>query len=128
MRARRIMVYGDIPASRMDAFLKSYSSKNRNPIPFIEANVQDLYVPDNESQSLNNIDQFLDRFGADVPVEPIDEHAYALFAPVRVSPPFFGWVFQFGGRVKILAPDDVREQMLLMLEASRAAGRGSPRI
>lgn len=63
----------------------------------------------------------LDRFGADVPVEIMDEQSYSLFAPVRVSPPFFGWVFQFGGRVKILAPDDVREQMLLMLEASRAS-------
>ena len=63
----------------------------------------------------------LDRFGPDVPVETIDEQTYALFAPVRVSPPFFGWVFQFGGRVKILEPDDVREQMLLMLEANRAS-------
>jgi predicted DNA-binding transcriptional regulator YafY len=65
----------------------------------------------------------LDRFGADVPVELLDEETYALFAPVRVSPPFFGWVFQFGGRVSILAPDDVREEMLLMLEASRLAQR-----
>lgn len=63
----------------------------------------------------------LDRFGADVSVERMDEENYALFAPVRVSPPFFGWVFQFGGRVSILAPDDVREQMLLMMEASRMA-------
>jgi predicted DNA-binding transcriptional regulator YafY len=62
----------------------------------------------------------LDRFGADVPVDLLDEETYALFAPVCVSPPFFGWVFQFCGRVKILAPDDVREQMLLMIEAARA--------
>ena len=68
------------------------------------------------------IGTMLDRFGADVPVEPLDELTYSLFAPVRVSAPFFGWVFQFGGRVKILAPDDVREQMLLLLEAYRAAG------
>jgi len=68
------------------------------------------------------IGTMLDRFGADVPVEPLDELTYALFAPVRVSAPFFGWVFQFGGRVKILAPDDVREQMLLLLESYRAAG------
>ncbi|MEZ4628744.1 MAG: hypothetical protein R2912_11940 [Eubacteriales bacterium] len=46
-----------------------------------------------------------------------------MFAPVRVSPPFFGWVFQFGGRVRILAPDDVRERMLLMLEDPRANHR-----
>ena len=61
----------------------------------------------------------LDRFGADVPVDLLDEETFSLFAPVRVSPPFFGWVFQFGGRVRILAPEDVREQMLLMLEAAR---------
>ena len=62
----------------------------------------------------------LDRFGADVPVDVIDEETLSLYAPVRVSPPFFGWVFQFGGRVNILAPDDVREQMLLMIEAARS--------
>ena len=65
LRARRIMVYGNLPASRIEAFLRSYSSKNRNPIPFVTANVSDLYVPNNESQTLNNIDQFLDRFDAD---------------------------------------------------------------
>lgn len=68
------------------------------------------------------IGTMLDRFGADVPVDQMDEWTYALFAPVCVSAPFFGWVFQFGGRVKILAPDDVREQMLLLLESYRAAG------
>ncbi len=68
------------------------------------------------------IGAMLDRFGADVLLERLDEQTYALFAPVCVSPPFFGWVFQFGGGVRILAPDDVCEQMLLMLEASRAAG------
>ena len=52
----------------------------------------------------------------------MDEWTYALFAPVCASAPFFGWVFQFGGRVKILAPDDVREQMMLLLESYRAAG------
>lgn len=62
----------------------------------------------------------LDRFGADVPVDVIDEETLSLYAPVRVSPPFFGWVFQFGGRVNILAPEDVREQMLLMIEAARS--------
>ena len=72
------------------------------------------------------IGTMLDRFGADVPVEQMDEWTYALFAPVCVSAPFFGWVFQFGGRVKILAPDDVREQMLLMLEAYRMTENNRP--
>ena len=64
----------------------------------------------------------LDRFGSDVPMEQLDENTYAIMAPVRVSPPFFGWVFQFCGRMRILAPEDVCERMLLMLEATRSAG------
>lgn len=62
----------------------------------------------------------VDRFGADAPVSELDEQTLAICAPVRVSAPFFGWVFQFGGRVRILAPDDARERMALMLEAARA--------
>jgi len=61
----------------------------------------------------------LDRFGADAPVAELDEQTLVVSAPVCVSAPFFGWVFQFGGRVRILAPDDVRERMALMLEAAR---------
>ena len=61
-----------------------------------------------------------DRFGTDAPVMELDEQTLAICAPVRVSAPFFGWVFQFGGRVRILAPEDVRERMALMLEAARA--------
>ena len=63
----------------------------------------------------------LDRFGSDVPMETLDGNTYAIMAPVRVSPPFFGWVFQFGGKMRILAPEDVCERMILMLEAARRA-------
>ena len=71
----------------------------------------------------------IDRFGRDVPMERLDAQTSALYAPVCVGSPFFGWVFQFCGRVRILAPDDVRERMLLMLEAARAGisgGSGHP--
>ena len=63
----------------------------------------------------------LDRVGSDVPMETLDGNTYAIMAPVRVSPPFFGWVFQFGGKMRILAPEDVCERMILMLEAARRA-------
>jgi predicted DNA-binding transcriptional regulator YafY len=63
----------------------------------------------------------LDRFGANVPLELLDERTGSLYAPVCAGRPFFGWVFSFCGGVRILAPDDLREQMLLMLEAGRVA-------
>lgn len=67
--------------------------------------------------------EMLDRFGAEAPVSEIDENTGSICAGVRVSPPFFGWVFHFDGRVRILAPDDVRETMTLMLENGRLAGK-----
>lgn len=69
-----------------------------------------------------HLGDMIDRFGADAPMEQLDEQTYALCASVRVSAPFFGWVFQFGGGVRITAPEDVCERMLLMLEAARQAG------
>ncbi|MCE5187868.1 MAG: WYL domain-containing protein [Eubacteriales bacterium] len=65
------------------------------------------------------IGAMIDRFGSNVPMEQTDERSCSLYAPVRVGAPFFGWVFQFCGGVRILAPQDVRERMLLMLEAAR---------
>lgn len=65
------------------------------------------------------LDEMKDRFGADAPLAEIDEKTSSVCAGVCVSPAFFGWVFQFGGRVRILAPDDVRETMSLMAENCR---------
>jgi hypothetical protein len=66
----------------------------------------------------------MDRFGTDAPISELDGNTGLICAGVRVSPAFYGWVFQFGGRVRILAPDDVRETMLLMLEGYRRSDRG----
>jgi len=33
---------------------------------------------------------------------------------VSVSPTFYGWVFQFGGKMSILGPDEVKEELLNM--------------
>ena len=63
----------------------------------------------------------IDRFGEEAPIAVLNETTCTVSAPVRVSPPFFGWVFQFGGRVRILSPDDVCERMALMIEAARNA-------
>ena len=67
------------------------------------------------------IGAMLDRFGPEVPMEQSEGTTFVLSAPVCIGAPFFGWVFSFCGAVRILAPDDVRERMLLMLEANRTA-------
>lgn len=51
----------------------------------------------------------IDRFGKDVSVEPEGEAHFIVHENVFVSPQFFGWLCSFGGKVKILAPQQVVE-------------------
>ena len=53
----------------------------------------------------------VDRFGEDVQTERVDAERFKATVDVSVSPTFFGWILQFSGRIKILSPMDVREQM-----------------
>ena len=56
------------------------------------------------------INAVIDRFGANAPIHAISEDRCTLTAPVEIGPTFFGWLFQFGTQVKLLSPDDVREE------------------
>ena len=44
-----------------------------------------------------------------------DMISFRLITEVSASPTFFGWVFGFGGKVQILAPESVREQYKQMI-------------
>lgn len=59
-------------------------------------------------------DSAVDKFGRGVMMVPQGDGTFHLTATVAVSPVFFSWVFSFGGRVKILAPEDVKEQYRMM--------------
>ena len=54
-------------------------------------------------------DSAVDKFGSDVMMIPQGDGHFTLSAAIDVSPVFFSWVFSFGGRVKILGPEDVAE-------------------
>ena len=55
-------------------------------------------------------DSAVDKFGRDAMMIPQGDGTFHLTATVAVSPVFFSWVFSFGGRVKILGPENVKEQ------------------
>lgn len=50
---------------------------------------------------------FIDYFGQDVDTEPVDGDYFRARMSVCPSPTFFGWVFGFGGNIKILGPATV---------------------
>ena len=57
-----------------------------------------------------------DRFGKDITVFKEDNGRFRVYVEVAVSPNFFSWVFCFGGGIKILSPEFVREEMRCLLE------------
>jgi predicted DNA-binding transcriptional regulator YafY len=54
----------------------------------------------------------MDRFGADAHMYADGEDWFHLTAPVEVGPTFFGWLFQFGSRARILGPAAVQRDFV----------------
>ena len=56
----------------------------------------------------------IDRFGEEVNTVILDSDHFKAFVDVAISSTFFGWVFQFSGKMEILTPEDVKQQYLEM--------------
>ena len=53
----------------------------------------------------------IDRFGENVQTETVDEQHFRATVEVAPSPPFFSWIFTFGGKIRIISPLTVLEEM-----------------
>ena len=71
----------------------------------------------NDNKLVNAV---LDRFGADVRIMPDGDDHFILSSTIQVSPPFLGWLFQFGGGIEVLSPECVRTELLKMAEDLKA--------
>lgn len=49
----------------------------------------------------------IDRFGEKIKVRPTENGTFLTTVTVQLSPVFYGWVFQFGGGIKIVGPNNV---------------------
>lgn len=58
----------------------------------------------------NMMNSVIDRFGKDVFVQKVDGERFKVTVSVDISPTFFAWVFTFCGKIKISAPESVKEQ------------------
>ena len=54
---------------------------------------------------------FIDRFGKDIIIAPIDDGHFRTTVTVAVSKQFFGWIMAIDGDVRIVAPDSVVRQI-----------------
>ena len=59
-----------------------------------------------------------DKFGEGVKMLPAGENKCMATVKVRISPTFWGWLFQFGRQMRILAPETVAEEYKQQLSGS----------
>jgi len=59
----------------------------------------------------------IDRFSEDVHTTVHDDDHFIATVTVALSPTFYGWVFEFGGNIRILSPDNAIHDMRRMLDA-----------
>lgn len=57
----------------------------------------------------------IDRFGRDVFIHGKTDTTFRITVKVAVSPAFLSWIFQFGGKIKIISPDFVIEDFKKMI-------------
>lgn len=68
------------------------------------------------------MDSIIDRFGYDVETEVVDDEHFIARVDVAVNNVFFGWIFGFGGKVRIQGPEDMTEQYQEMVKKAVEQG------
>lgn len=61
-----------------------------------------------------------DKFGENTKMIRLNEYICVATVTVQISPTFWGWIFQFAGRMKIISPEQVIEEYKKHLEAINA--------
>lgn len=61
----------------------------------------------------------VDRFGERVTTSTIDENHFSVMVKVSLSPTFYGWVFSFEGKVKIISPAEAVAGFESMLKCNK---------
>lgn len=66
------------------------------------------------------LDAVVDRFGKEgVIYRKEDDTHFSVTAKVEISDQFYGWLLGFGKKVKVLAPDDVKEKFVAYMDKIR---------
>lgn len=71
-----------------------------------------------ENTMMNTV---LDHFGTKIKPVQVDEDHFQLAVEVSLSPTFFAWVFEFGGKIRILGPEEAIDAYRRLIEKAEAA-------
>lgn len=67
------------------------------------------------------MDAIIDKFGKEVTVLPNDMRSFRAEVTTAVGSVFYSWIFGFGGKVSIKAPDDVKSAYAAMIKQAAEA-------
>ena len=60
--------------------------------------------------------KFIDRFGTDFECVPVSDHSFRANVKTCIGNPFFGWMLQYAGKMKIIGPDAVVKEYKYLLK------------
>lgn len=73
-----------------------------------------MYGGDTEEVTLKFSNELIgpvfDKFGEDTPLTRMDANSCTATVQIQVSPTFFGWLAQFGGKMQLVSPAHILEQ------------------
>ncbi|MBR5134004.1 MAG: WYL domain-containing transcriptional regulator [Clostridia bacterium] len=65
------------------------------------------------------LNSVIDKFSENIETEIHDDDHVIVKTSVSLSPPFFAWVFEFGGRIRILGPDPAIDAFKALIEQAQ---------
>jgi len=90
------------------------SVKAKEELGDVTARMVKMFSGKTETVTLRFLDMLLDpvydRFGESLPVKRLNDEVCELTADVAVSDTFYGWLFQFAGRMQLMEPDRLRRE------------------
>ena len=63
------------------------------------------------------INKIIDRFGENINISPIDDDHFSITAPVMACSTFYSWVFNYGGKIKIVGPVEVKDEFTNIIKS-----------
>lgn len=58
------------------------------------------------------IGKVIDRFGRDISINPVDDEHFEIKEIVSVGSTFYSWLFNYGGKIKITAPEEAKNEFM----------------
>lgn len=120
--------YGKVVKYRVDKINKlNVEDKDRIPFPEnfdLSEYVESMFLMYGEQKKevtlrcdYSVIGKVIDRFGNNIVINPVSNDEFEITETVAVGSTFFSWLFNYAGKIKIVSPEEVKNDFLSMIMA-----------